>query len=61
LDTNSKYITKFVLCPVVDNVPLLSTVLYNGHTYIPSVGATLFYTGTNNIIGTLENNSLGLG
>jgi len=31
----SKYNTKFVECPVVDNVPALNDVLYNGHLYSP--------------------------
>jgi len=30
LEGNSMNITKFVLCPVVLNVPLLLTTLYNG-------------------------------
>jgi len=30
LDGKSKYITKFVECPVVLNVPDLETTLYNG-------------------------------
>ena len=31
---SSMYITKFVLCPVVDKVPDLLTTLYNGQLYM---------------------------
>ena len=58
---NSIYITKFVLCPVVDNVPLLDTTLYVGQLYIPVVGVSLSGMGTNCITGTSEYNSFGFG
>ena len=36
----SKYITKFVLWPVVDKVPARVRVLYAGHRNTPDVGST---------------------
>ncbi len=51
--------TKFVECPVVDNVPARVNVLYTGHIYIPDVGVFRFCSGCNHIIGISVNNSFG--
>ena len=55
----SRYMTKFVECPVVDSVPARVSVLYAGHWYTPSVGSTLSFTGSSHMSGKSVYNSLG--
>ena len=50
---------KLVECPVVDNTPFLSAVLYIGHSYIGLSRNLACLTGFNQMIGTLLNNTLG--
>ena len=42
-------ITKFVECPVVDNTPRLSLVLYTGQMYVTFSFISAFLTGNNHI------------
>jgi len=56
----SKYITKFVLWPVVDKVPARVRVLYAGHRNTPEVGSTRSFTGSSQKRGNSVYSSLGL-
>ena len=59
--------TKFVECPVVDNIPLLADVLYTGQMYtfaVPpnnssGIAMSDILLGQNHIAGMLINNSFG--
>eukprot|EP00982_Pelagococcus_subviridis_P013777 31278-Pelagococcus_subviridis.AAC.12 len=53
------YITKFVLCPVVDSRPARVKVLYAGQLYTPSLGGSRFRAGSNHINGKSVYSSFG--
>lgn len=59
LTGDTTYMMKFVLWPVVDNVPRRDKILYTGQRYTPLVGSSRLAIGSRCIGGKLVNSCLG--